>query len=234
MATCSARDDDDYHPWQGWANIANMAEEMANPQRDLPRAVILGMLVVVATYLLANVAYLAVLPAFGPGVTLATSPVAAVETATRAAEALFPAPGSLFAAVAPKIVAVLIFVSGVGSSNVTVMTGGRYLYAVAREGELPSACARLSRFQTPHSRWTHAAARPAPQNVYESADLSPLHRSHGCCASGSHLLQNQPAVGRPEMTHPMPRGSSFFRSFVVRSSSLQSRCGPKQRGASYC
>jgi amino acid transporter len=56
----------------------------------VPKAVILGMLIVVATYLLANVAYLAVLPAFGPGVTLATSPVAAVETATRAAEAIFP------------------------------------------------------------------------------------------------------------------------------------------------
>ena len=38
----------------------------------------------------------------------------------------------MFAAAAPKIVVALVFVSGVGGSNVTVMTGGRYLYAVSR------------------------------------------------------------------------------------------------------
>ena len=112
--------------------------------------------------------------------TLASSPVAAVETATAAATGLW-GEGSQLAAVIPKIVAVLIAVSGVGSSNVTVMTGGRYLFAVSRgtfyfvararrthpgrskragvaaAGEIPSCCSRLSRYQTPHvALWAQA------------------------------------------------------------------------------
>eukprot|EP01050_Picozoa_sp_SAG11_P005894 SAG11_NODE_433_length_9518_cov_11.247054_5_plen_557_part_00 len=141
--------------FNGWANIANMAEEMEKPQRDLPRAVIAGMATVVAAYLLANLAYLAVMPAFGPGTSLATSPVAAVASATIASVALF---SSSTATVVATAVAALIFVSGVGSSNVTVMTGGRYLYAVSRSGEIPRCCSALSRYQTPYAAlWAQAA-----------------------------------------------------------------------------
>ena len=45
-------------------NLSFMAEEMIDPQRQLPRAIIGGMLLVVAVYLCCNLCYLAVLPAF--------------------------------------------------------------------------------------------------------------------------------------------------------------------------
>jgi len=45
----------------GWQQTNFIAEEMVNPERDLPRALLLGVAIVVATYLLANLAYLQVL-----------------------------------------------------------------------------------------------------------------------------------------------------------------------------
>lgn len=86
---------------------------------------------------------------------LATTPVAAVATAEEAGRLLLPV---ALAGLAPAAVAALISISGIGSSNVTVMTGGRYLYSVARDGNAPKAMARLSRWQTPYvALWAQAA-----------------------------------------------------------------------------
>ena len=51
----------------GWQQTNFIAEEMVNPERDLPRALLLGVAIVVATYLLANLAYLQVLGPRRPG-----------------------------------------------------------------------------------------------------------------------------------------------------------------------
>ncbi len=49
----------------GWQQTNFIAEEMVDPERDLPRALLLGVGVVVLVYLLANLAYLSVLGARG-------------------------------------------------------------------------------------------------------------------------------------------------------------------------
>ena len=58
----------------GWQQTNFIAEEMVDPERDLPRALVLGVGVVVAVYLLANVAYLHVLGA--QGLAASTAPAA--------------------------------------------------------------------------------------------------------------------------------------------------------------
>eukprot|EP01047_Picozoa_sp_COSAG01_P015906 COSAG01_NODE_802_length_13465_cov_24.092242_8_plen_475_part_00 len=110
--------------FNGWTNVVHMAEEMEDPQRQLPRAIILGMLTVVLIYVACNLSYLAVLPAFGlpPAVSLASTSVAASATVKVAAATMLP---KQLAAIGPAVTSLLIFISGVGTSNVTVMTGGR-------------------------------------------------------------------------------------------------------------
>lgn len=46
--------------FNGWSNLSFMAEEMVDPQRQMPRAIIGGMLIVVAVYLCCNLCYLSV------------------------------------------------------------------------------------------------------------------------------------------------------------------------------
>ena len=49
--------------YDGWNNVSMIASEVQNPQRNLPRALIGGVLLVIAIYLLTNLAYFYVLPA---------------------------------------------------------------------------------------------------------------------------------------------------------------------------
>src|SRR5687767_11220880 len=49
-------------PYDGWINIAPVAEEIRDPQRNVPRALTIGMLIVIAVYAGANLSYHLVLP----------------------------------------------------------------------------------------------------------------------------------------------------------------------------
>src|SRR5437016_6920652 len=103
----------------GWQQTNFIAEEIIEPERNLPRALVLGVAVVVAVYLLANVAYLRVL---GSGGLAATSaPAAAVMRAV-----LGPAGGTLIAAG--------IAVSTFGFLNLVILVTPRVLQAMAADG----------------------------------------------------------------------------------------------------
>jgi basic amino acid/polyamine antiporter, APA family len=100
----------------GWQSCANIAAEIKNPVRNLPRANVIGVIVVVVLYLSMNVAYLWVLtPA-----QVAASPALAADMARVAA-------GSAGA----QFVSLLIIVSSLGFLAVVILTGPRLYYAMA-------------------------------------------------------------------------------------------------------
>ncbi len=108
--------------YDGWINVGAIAGEMKNPGKDLPKAIIGGLSIVMAIYLLINVAYLFVLPA---------SALAATATpAADVAKVLFGPNGG-------KIITVGILVSIFGALNGYIMTGMRIPYAMALENKLP-------------------------------------------------------------------------------------------------
>jgi APA family basic amino acid/polyamine antiporter len=119
----------------GWQSCANIAGEIKNPGRNLARANVFGVIVVVILYLSLNVAYLWVLtPA-----EVAASPALAADVARAAA-------GDAGA----RFVTVLIVVSSLGFLAVVVLTGARLYYAMATDGLLVAAAARLHpRYHTP-------------------------------------------------------------------------------------
>src|SRR5439155_20728826 len=118
--------------------------EIKNPARNLARAKVLGVIVVVILYLSLNVAYLWVLtPA-----EVAASPALAADMARAAAG---PA--------GARFVALLIVVSSLGFLAVVVLTGARLYYAMAADGLMVPAAARLHpRYHTPVvALWLQAA-----------------------------------------------------------------------------
>ena len=119
----------------GWQSCANIAGEIKNPGRNLARANVFGVIVVVILYLSLNVAYLWVLtPA-----EVAASPALAADVARAAA-------GDAGA----RFVTLLIVVSSLGFLAVVVLTGARLYYAMATDGLLVAAAARLHpRYHTP-------------------------------------------------------------------------------------
>jgi basic amino acid/polyamine antiporter, APA family len=121
--------------YDGWNNLSMVAAEVKDPQRNMPRALIAGMLIVLAVYLLANVVYFYVLT---PDEALATSTIAITAT-----KRFLGAGGATF-------VAIGALVSIFAALNGSILSGSRIPYAQARDGLLPVVLARVNpRFHTP-------------------------------------------------------------------------------------
>ncbi|CDH54277.1 l-methionine transporter [Lichtheimia corymbifera JMRC:FSU:9682] len=115
--------------YDGWNNLNYISGEMKQPHRDLPRVIVIGIPVVIVCYLLANIAYLAVLR---PEVVMHTNSVA-----MDFGKKLFGAAGGI-------LLAVFVALSCFGTANATVFTGSRIIYVSAKQGHIPSFFGRLS------------------------------------------------------------------------------------------
>ena len=103
----------------GWQQTNFIAEEIVDPERNLPRALVLGVVIVVGVYMRTNVAYLGVLGA--AGLAAGTAPAADTMRAV-----LGPAGG--------KIIAAGIAVSSFGFLNLVILVTPRVLQAMAADG----------------------------------------------------------------------------------------------------
>ncbi len=105
--------------YDGWNNVAMVSSEIKNPERNLPRALILGTLAVVVIYLLANAAYFFVLSAQDVGTTdrVAAEMMRRIMGDSGAGAVSLAAMLSIFAAL-----------------NGSILTGSRVPYAMARDG----------------------------------------------------------------------------------------------------
>jgi len=122
--------------YDGWNNLNMVSSEVVDPQRNIPRALILGTLAVAGLYLAANLAYFFVL-------TAAEAAASDRVAAAMARKFLGPAGGGA--------VALAALVSIFAALNGAILTGARVPYAMARDGYFFSAVARIHpRHHTPH------------------------------------------------------------------------------------
>ncbi len=119
----------------GWQQTNFVAEELVHPERDLPRALVLGVLLVVVAYLTVNLAYL---KALGVGGLAASTAPAADTMAVLAGDA------------GRRAMAAGIVVSTFGWLNLVILVTPRVYQAMARDGLFFAAIARLDpRWRTP-------------------------------------------------------------------------------------
>ena len=122
--------------YDGWSDLNMVAEEVSSPERNIPLALIGGLVVIGALYMLVNAAVQYVLPA----TTLATS-------SSPMSDAVRIALGSAGAAV----IAAVIIVSLTTSLNGIAMSGARMAFAMSRDGNFFSLLAKVHpQFHTPH------------------------------------------------------------------------------------
>src|SRR6266545_3730205 len=121
--------------YDGWADVSFVAGEVQNPRRNLPRILIGGTCAIIAIYLIANLAYLSVMPIDE----LRHSRLVAADVAQR----VIGVGGVAF-------VATVVMISTFGTLNGTMITGPRVLFAMAGDGLLFAPLARIhSRYRTP-------------------------------------------------------------------------------------
>jgi len=119
-----------------WHDITFAAGEVKDPGRTVPRALVLGTMCVTGLYVLANVAYLLVLPLSS----IQHAPSDRVATAML--QAIFPGSGSVLMAVA-------IMVSTFGCLNGLVLAGPRVYYSMAQDKLFPRSAGKLNRAHVP-------------------------------------------------------------------------------------
>lgn len=132
-------------PYDGWINLAPVAEEVRNPQRNVPRALALGMFIVIAVYVSVTAVYHLVLPM--------ADVCARQEIAATIWSLLLSRSGAGIAAVG-------VMCSTFGAVNSNMLTGPRIYFAMARDRLLPDFLRKI------HTRYHTPAAAVAVQGVW--------------------------------------------------------------------
>ncbi|MGV3602824.1 MAG: APC family permease [Dyadobacter fermentans] len=108
-----------FYTYDGWHTAAYFSEEDRDPSKNLPKSMIGGVLVIIAIYLLCNLAILHVLPMNQ----LAQSKLAAADAITL-----------IFGAGSGKIVTLFLMISILGIVNAQLLFNPRVLYSMSRDG----------------------------------------------------------------------------------------------------
>lgn len=104
--------------YNGFNDLGDLGEEIVNPQKNIPRAIILGLLTIAGLYLLANVTYFLVLPF--------ASAAASQHIASDVVQLFWGSRGAAWLTAAMAL-------SALGALHVVIMTGARIPYAMARD-----------------------------------------------------------------------------------------------------
>jgi APA family basic amino acid/polyamine antiporter len=122
--------------YDGWADLSFASGEVKDPQRNLPKAIILGTLAIIAIYLLTNVAYLYV----NPIETVAQSRLIAADTML-----------AIFGRIGVVLVSLFVMISSFSSLNGSMLASPRVFFAMADDGLFFETIAKVHpRYKTPY------------------------------------------------------------------------------------
>ena len=130
-----------------WNNVTFIAGEIKDPKKDIPRSLFLGTLIVTVIYVLANLAYLSLLPMHGTpnsndvvanGIMFASN-----DRVGAAAASMIMGNTGVF------VMTALIMISTFGCNSGLILSGGRLFYAMANQGLFFRKATELNKHQVP-------------------------------------------------------------------------------------
>ncbi|MCS6852007.1 MAG: amino acid permease [Gemmataceae bacterium] len=123
--------------YHGWMNVAPVAEEVRSPQRNLPRALLLGSGIVLVLYVGANLAYYLVIPR--PEMAMMKESPVSTEFSLR-----------LLGPIGAAVASAAVMMSTFGALNGNLLVGPRVIFAMGDDGLAPRFLAAIhARFHTP-------------------------------------------------------------------------------------
>jgi APA family basic amino acid/polyamine antiporter len=130
-----------------WNNVTFIAAEIKDPKKNIPRSLFLGTLIVTVIYILANLAYLALLPVggspadasvLGKGIMFATDDRVGAAAAN-----------IILGNVGVFVMAGLIMISTFGCNSGIILAGGRLFYAMSKDGLFFKQASELNKNNVP-------------------------------------------------------------------------------------
>ncbi len=123
--------------FDGWNNMPMAAGEIRNGQKNVPRALIMGMGIVMLMYVLANLAWFYALPLSEILTSNSNQYPDAMPVATKAASTFLGSQGVV-------IVSVAFVFSAIGAMNGSILTSARVPFAMAQDGLFPKWFAKVN------------------------------------------------------------------------------------------
>jgi len=161
----------------GWHMVTYAAEETRDPERIIPRALMLGTAVVVVIYLSLNAAYLLVLP---------------IDRVLASTHIAFDATAATAGPSAASAISVLVLVSSFGAMSGIILAGPRVYYAMAEDGLLFRWMGAVHpRYRTPHLAivvqgvWSSGRSSARRSSFSPPKSAAPCRRLPACCWCGS-------------------------------------------------
>ncbi len=127
-----------FFAYQGWAAVGYIGGEAKNANRTIPRGITIGIFIVIALYMVVNVAYLSLLSIDHLEAINARSNVAAIE----AVKVFWGRNGELF-------IGIMIVITTLSCNHATIVATSRVYYAMAKEGLFFKSAAKLNRHGAP-------------------------------------------------------------------------------------
>lgn len=176
--------------YDGWVYITWVAGEVKNPEKNLPRSLVLGLLIVGVLYLAINAVYLYALPMKEIAANTAVAQVAAA---------------SLFSTGVARWLALLIAISCFGAMASCIMSGARVYYAMAEDGIFFRGLAKINpRWHTParslvlQAVWAGALALSGGYNALFTYVMFMMVLSYALTVAALFVLRRKaPNVPRP-------------------------------------
>ncbi|MSO82648.1 MAG: amino acid permease [Acidobacteria bacterium] len=194
--------------YDGFADLSFAAGEVADPQRTLPRAIVIGTLAIVGIYLAANAAYLYV----SPVESMATSPLIAADTMQ-----------ALFGQIGVASVSIVVTISTLGALMAIMLSAPRIFFAMADDRLFFRAMARVHpRYGTPYVAIALAAALGVlfvmTRTFEQLADtfVLTIWPFYGLAIAGLYRLRRtRPELPRPYKVPGYPVVPAVFVAAVV-------------------
>lgn len=189
-----------------WNNVTFIAGEVENPKRNIPLGLFFGVCIVTLIYVLANVAYLCLLPLEGSMGTdsVVGNGIMFAQKDRVGTAALFV----VFGDIAKYLMAALIMVSTFGCNNGLILAGSRLFQSMAKDGLFFKSTAKLNKFNVPARAMTF-------QGIWASALC--LSGSYGdlldYCTFSSLIFYIITIVGLFVLRKKMPDAERPYKAF---------------------
>lgn len=194
--------------YDGWNNITFVAGEIKNPQQNIPKSLLLGLVTCIIIYACTTLAYLYVLPidAIAASSMVGSDAAAVVMGSTGGA-----------------IIALMVIISTFGTTNGNILATARVSFAMAQEKRFFDFVGKVHpRFQTPgnalwlHGAWTSLLVLSGSFDMLTDMLIFVSWLFYGMSAAGIFVLRRKlPHAERPYRVWGYPIVPAIFVAFTV-------------------
>ena len=198
--------------YQGWVSVGFIGGEIKDAKRNIPKGIVIGVLVVIFIYLLVNVTYLSLLsiPQLEQ-IHTAGNQIAAVE----AVRSFWGTSGVLF-------ISMLILLTTLGCTNASILTGARPYYAMSRERLFFTGIGKLNKNNVPGNSllwqglWASALVLSGTFDQLTDMVIFAVFIFYGATTLGVFILRRKmPDAHRPYKVWGYPVVPAIFILFCI-------------------